>query len=65
MGLSFFNAERAKQKAIEETLKTQQEEPTSPPVRGDEVELQEIKEVEPIETIKEEPIAIKKKKKAK
>lgn len=55
MGLSFFNAERARKEEIAKTLEKQQ--PTSPLEKGG--------EVEPINVIEEEPIAIKKKKKVK
>lgn len=47
MGLSFFNAERQRKKAIEDSFSsnTSNEEPTSPSLRGDEVgEPQEEKE---------------------
>lgn len=48
MGLSFFNAERQRKKAIEDSLLTSNEEqPTSPSLRGVEVR-------EPQEEIKEE-----------
>lgn len=47
MGLSFFNAERQRKKAIKDSLLTSTEEPTSPSLRGVEVG-------EPQEEIKEE-----------
>jgi len=43
MGLSFFNAERQRKQALDNSLsfKTSQEEPTSPSLRGVEVEPKE------------------------
>lgn len=49
MGLSFFNAERQRKKAIEDSISsiTSNEEPTSPSIRGDEVgKTQEVEEKE-------------------
>ena len=49
MGLSFFNAERQRKQAIDNSLSfnTSKEEPTSPSLRGVEVEPEEKEYIKP------------------
>ena len=63
MGLSFFNAERQRKKAIEDSISTvtSNEEPTSPSLRGVEVGEKEEKPKKEEKIVEKEYVKPKKK----